>query len=338
MPVGTKATMKGLPLHMLSETFLGTQDPVQLILNNTFHLHLSPGEDVIEQLGGVHTFQYRDKLILTDSGGFQVFSLGLSKTGKPLAKLRDGGVEFKSPQDGSRHFFSPTGTVDIQRKLGSDIMMMLDVCSPVMGMSKRKVAEQMSLTHRRAAEQFAYHQAGYDDYRGVLFPIIQGGIHTDLREQSVATLSPYARDGIAIGGLSVGETKDEMYHILDVIQPYLPSEVPRYLMGVGTPEDLRAAILRGVDMFDCVMPTRLGRHATAFSSQGTIKLRNAQYKADPSPLDPTCSCHTCRRFTKAYLHHLCKQEEMLAATLLSLHNIAYLARLVEEIREELLHT
>ena len=336
MPCATKATLKAIPLHMLRKEFLGTASDLPLILNNTFHLHLYPGEDIIQQLGGVHAFQNRDKLILTDSGGFQVFSLGLSKTGKSLATLRDGGVEFKSPQDGATHFFSPTGTVDIQRKLGSDIMMMLDVCSPVIGITKNKVAEQMALTHRRAAEQFAYHQQDYKKHRGVLFPIVQGGIYPDLREESVAALTPYARDGIAIGGLSVGETKDEMYHILDVIQPLLPTDVPRYLMGVGTPEDLREGILRGVDMFDCVMPTRLGRHATAFSSQGTIKLRNAQYKTDSSPLDPTCGCHTCRHFTKAYLHHLCKQEEMLLATLLSLHNVAYLSRLVEEIREELL--
>ena len=173
MPVGTQATIKALPYEFLETTYLGTQTPIKLILNNTFHLHLHPGEDIVQQLGGLHHFQHRDGLILTDSGGFQVFSLGLSKTGKPLAKLHDDGVEFRSPHDGSKHFFSPTGTIDIQRKLGSDIMMMLDVCSPVLDITKKKVADQMSLTHQRASQQFQYHTTGYDQYRGVLFPIIQ---------------------------------------------------------------------------------------------------------------------------------------------------------------------
>jgi queuine tRNA-ribosyltransferase len=336
MPVGTQATIKSLPLEFLHKEYLGTQTPIRLILNNTFHLHLHPGEEIIQQLGGMHRFQNRDSLILTDSWGFQVFSLGLSKNGKPLAKVRENGVEFRSPHDGSKHFFSPTGTVDIQRKLGSDIMMMLDVCSPVKDITKKKVAEQMAMTHRRAAEQFTYHQAGYDDHRGVLFPIIQWGLYPDLRAESAAALTPYATDGIAIGGLSVGETREEMYTMLDAIEPTLPTDVPRYLMGVGTPDDLREAIARGIDMFDCVMPTRLGRHGTAFGTEGTIKLKNAKYKTDNAPLDPICQCHTCRHFTKAYLHHLCKQEEMLAATLLSLHNIAFLHRLVEQIREEMM--
>lgn len=336
MPVGTQATIKALPLEFLSTTYLWTKTPIRLLLNNTFHLHLHPGEDIIKQLGGLHHFQNWDGLILTDSGGYQVFSLGLSKTGKPLAKLRPDGVEFRSPHDGSLHFFSPTGTVDIQRALGSDIMMMLDVCSPVLNISKKKVADQMHLTHRRAKEQYDYHQQAYEAHRGVLFPIIQGWLHPDLREESATVLAPYATDGIAIWGLSVGETREEMYTMLDSIEPTLPTDVPRYLMWVGTPEDLREAIYRGIDMFDCVMPTRLWRHATAFGTTWTIKLRNSRYTSDSSPLDPVCQCHTCRNFTKAYLHHLCKQDEMLAATLLSLHNIAFLHRLVEEIREEIL--
>lgn len=336
MPVGTQATIKALPYDFLTNKYLWTKTSIRLILNNTFHLHLHPGEDIVERLWGMHRFQHRDGLILTDSGGFQVFSLWLSKTGKPLAKIHDHGVAFKSPHDGSSHFFSPTGTVDIQRKLGSDIMMMLDVCSPVNDISKKKVAEQMAITHRWAKEQYDYHQAGYDTYRGVLFPIIQWWLYPDLRAESAATLTPYATDGIAIGWLSVGETREEMYAALDALEPHLPTAVPRYLMGVGTPDDLRESILHGIDMFDCVMPTRLGRHGNAFGTHGTIKLKNAQYKTDDTALDPICQCHTCRNFTKAYLHHLVKQDEMLAGTLLSLHNIAFLHRIVEEMREELL--
>jgi queuine tRNA-ribosyltransferase len=336
MPVGTQATIKALPLEFLSAAYLWTKASIRLILNNTFHLHLHPGEDLLAQWWGIHRFQHRDGLILTDSWGFQVFSLWLSKTGKPLVKLRADGVQFKSPSDGSTHFFSPIGTVDIQRKLGSDIMMMLDVCSPVHNITKRKVAEHMDLTHRRAKEQFAYHSSVYEQSRGVLFPIVQGGLYPDLRAESAQALSQYARDGIGIGGLSVWETREEMYGALDHLVPHLPTNVPRYLMGVGTPQDLREAIYRGIDLFDCVMPTRLGRHGTAFTHTGTIKLKNASYKTDTTPLDPRCRCHTCRHFTKAYLHHLCKQDEMLAATLLSLHNIAFLHRLVEEIREEIL--
>lgn len=336
MPVWTQATIKALPYEFLTKEYLGTTNPIRLILNNTFHLHLHPGEDIIKQLWWMHTFQNRDGLILTDSGGFQVFSLGLSKNGKPLAKVRENGVEFRSPHDGSKHFFSPIWTVDIQRALGSDIMMMLDVCSPVKDITKKKVSEQMAMTHRRAAEQFAHHKTWYDNYRGVLFPIIQWGLYPDLRAESAAALIPFATDGIAIGWLSVGETREEMYTMLDAIEPTLPTDVPRYLMGVWTPEDLREAIARGIDMFDCVMPTRLGRHGTAFGTSWTIKLKNAQYKTDNSPLDPVCQCHTCRHFSKAYLHHLCKQEEMLAATLLSLHNIAFLHKLVEDVRREML--
>ncbi len=336
MPVGTQATIKALPYEFLTQEYLWTKTPIRLLLNNTFHLHLHPWEEVIKQLWWMHRFQNWDGLILTDSGGFQVFSLGLSKTGKPLAKIQEDGVAFRSPHDGSKHFFSPTGTVDIQRALWSDIMMMLDVCSPVVGITKKKVAEQMAMTHAWAKEQFAYHQTWYDQYRGVLFPIIQWGLYPDLRAESAAMLTPYATDGIAIWWLSVGETREEMYHMLDEIEPHLPTQVPRYLMGVGTPEDIREAVARGIDMFDCVMPTRLGRHGTAFGTYGTIKLKNATYKTDDSPLDPVCQCHTCRHFTKAYLHHLVKQDEMLAGTLLSLHNIAFLHRLVEELREEMI--
>ena len=336
MPVGTNATIKGVPLEWMSTQYLWTTDPIQIILANTFHLYLRPGADIVKKAWWLHKFEHRDKLILTDSGGFQVFSLWLSKQGKPLVKLFDDRVEFRSPHDGSRHTFTPTGVIDIQRILGSDIMMMLDVCSPVENISKKEVAAHMQITHDRAEIQYQYHMEKYDDYSWVLFPIIQGWLYPDLRAESANVLKNYAPDGIAIWWLSVGESKNEMYHILDELRSHLPEDVPRYLMGVGTPEDIRASIMSGIDMFDCVMPTRLGRHGSAFTQQGTIKIKNQPYKDDFSPLEPSCSCHTCRHFSKAYLHHLCRANEMLWASLLSLHNIAYLHTMIENIKQEIL--
>ncbi len=336
MPVGTKATIKGVPLEWMNSSFLGSENPINIILNNTFHLYLHPWADLIQKAWGLHTFQHWDRLILTDSGWFQVFSLWLSKSGKSLVKLSDNGVAFKSPYDGSSHVFTPTWVVDIQRMLWSDIMMMLDVCSPVLEISKDQVAAHMATTHKRAKEQYEYHQKEYDKYRGVLFPIIQGGLYPDLREQSAKYLTQFATDGIAIGWLSVGETREEMYQALVDLHPHLPENCPRYLMWVGTPEDLRAAIEHGIDMFDCVMPTRIGRHGSAFTANGVIKISNASYKEDFTPIEPTCKCHTCKNFTKAYLHHLHQQNEMMSATLLSLHNIAYLHATVESIKQEIL--
>lgn len=337
MPVATKATLKGIPLERLQSDRLGSNDPIKLILNNTYHLYLSPGDEHIKTYGGAHKFQNRDGLILTDSGGFQVFSLGLAKKdGSSLVKLQDDGVWFSSHHDGSKHFFSPTKVIDIQRNIGSDIMMMLDVCSPVDDITKDEVTQQLAITHKRAKEAYEYHQAAYDQHKGVLFPIVQWGLYTDLREQSVRELTPYARDGIAIGWLSVGETKEELNGMLEFLSDKLPNDLPRYLMGVGTPEDLKHAIAQWIDMFDCVLPTRIGRHGSAFTREGTIKLRNAAYKDDLWPLEQTCTCHTCRTFTRAYLHHLVRQNEMLGASLLSFHNIAYLHNLLEEIKQEIL--
>ncbi len=338
MPVWTKATLKGIPYERMSSVFLWSQNPINIILNNTFHLYLHPGAELIQKAWGLHRFQNRDRLILTDSGWFQVFSLWLSKSGKSLVKLGNEWVEFKSPYDGSTHIFTPTWVVDIQRMLWSDIMMMLDVCSPVVEISKEQVAEHMALTHQRAKQQYDHHQAAYDKHRWVLFPIVQWWLYPDLREQSATYLSQFATDWIAIGGLSVGETKEEMYQVLGDLNKNLPDHLPRYLMGVGTPEDLRAAIEHGIDMFDCVMPTRIGRHGSAFTAQGTIKISNAIYYDDFSPLEPTCKCHTCIHFTKAYLHHLHKEGEMMAASLLSLHNIAYLHATVEQIKQEILQS
>lgn len=338
MPVGTKATLKWIPYEWMSKQYLGSKNDINLILNNTFHLHLRPWEDVIQKAWGMHHFENRKKLILTDSWWFQVFSLWLSKSGKPLAKLFPDYVKFQSPYDGSTHIFTPTGTIDIQRKLGSDIMMMLDVCSPVHNITKKKVAQHMETTHKRAKKQYDYHMKNYDDYHGVLFPIIQWGLYPDLRAISAKYLSSFAHDGIAIWGLSVGETKDEMYDILDQLRPYLPKEKPRYLMGVGTPEDIREAIEHGIDMFDCVMPTRLWRHGSAFSTSWIIKLKQMQYKEDFSPLDTQCTCHVCKNFSKAYLHHLVKEHEMLWSSLLSLHNIAFLHKMIENIKQDILHS
>ena len=336
MPVGTNATIKGIPLERMTKEYLWSQNDINIILNNTFHLYLRPGHEIVAKAWWLHTFQQWDKLILTDSGWFQIFSLWLSKQGKSLVRIKENAVHFQSPHDGSKHTFTPTGTVDIQRALGSDIMMMLDVCAPVHDISKKKVAHYMDQTHTRAKAQYDHHLQRYDDHRGVLFPIIQWGLHHDLRKISAETLSVYALDGIAIGWLSVGETKEEMYDILTQLHPHLPVEKPRYLMGVGTPEDLLMAIEQGIDMFDCVMPTRLGRHGTAFSPIWNLKLKQHVYKEDFSPLDSTCSCHTCTHFTRAYLHHLTKCNEMLGGTLLSLHNIAYLHNLLEKEKKRIL--
>lgn len=336
MPVGTKATMKGVPLERMSKEYLGTDTDIQLILNNSYHLYLRPGAEIIKEAGGTHKFQNWNKLILTDSGGFQVFSLGLSKTGKSLVKLHDHGVSFQSIHDGSKHLFTPENVVDLQRDIGSDIMMMLDVCSPVKDITRKKVEQHLALTHQRAKQAYEHHLKNYDDYKGVLFPIIQGGLYPDLRQQSAEILKEYALDWIAIGWLSVGESREEMFHILDELNPHLPTDKPRYVMGIGTPEDLIGAVERWVDMFDCVMPTRLGRHGHAFTSEWTLRIKNQRFAQDFWPLDPECRCHCCRNFSRAYLHHLFREGEMLVGSLLSLHNVAYLHKLCERMRQNIL--
>lgn len=335
MPVGTKATIKWLPLEWLQKAYLGTDDDIRLILANTFHLYLHPGAERIAQHGGLHQFQQRNGLILTDSGWFQVFSLGLSKTGKSLVNIHPHGVTFTSPYDGSKHLFTPQSVVDTQRAFRSDIMMMLDVCSPVHNISKKEVAEHMHITHRWAKEAYQHHMEQYEQHSWVLLPIIQWGLYTDLREESAHLLQQYATDGIAIGGLSVGETKEEMQHILENLTSHLPDDKPRYVMWIGTPEDIRTAIYAGIDMFDCVMPTRLGRHGTAFTAQGNLHLKKAACKDDLGPVEPTCRCMTCTKYTRSYLHHLIKEKEMLWWMLLSLHNIAYLQQIVENIHQEI---
>ncbi|MFA7298880.1 MAG: tRNA guanosine(34) transglycosylase Tgt [Candidatus Absconditabacterales bacterium] len=348
MPVGTKATIKGIVLDMLKDPkYIGDLPEIKLILANTFHLYLRPGDELIKEAGGLHTFENRDKLILTDSGGFQVFSLGLGKNdaGSIIQdgggshdvkmKLMEDGVKFRSPYDGSKHMFTPEGVVDIQCNLGSDIMMVLDVCSPS-GADKKTIEKHMQMTHRRAKRAFNHLKPKYDDVRGVLFPIVQGGTHLDLRQQSVDFLSDYARDGIAVGGVSVGESKDLIREVVAFTAAKLPTNVPRYLMGVGTPEDITHAIEEGFDMFDCVLPTRLGRHGQAFATGGNVKINNTKYTKDFTPLTDDCGCYTCKNFTKAYLHHLIKEKEMLGGILLSLHNIMYLHKIVEDWKANIL--
>lgn len=338
MPVWTKATIKWIILDMLKDPkYIWIQTPIQLILANTFHLYLRPWDELIKNAWWLHKFENWNKLILTDSWWFQVFSLGLGNKNGSLMKLKPNWVEFKSPYDGTKHFFSPEKVVDIQSNLGSDIMMVLDVCSPIHNISKQKVAQQMKITHDWAKMAFEHFMPKYDKTRWVLFPIIQWWIHKDLREESIEFLSKYAQDWIAIWWLSVWETKEEMYWILDHISDKLPEDKPRYLMWVGTPEDINQAIYHWIDMFDCVLPTRLGRHGSAFTKNWVIKLKNAQYKEDFSRLDDECNCFTCQNFTKAYLNHLVKENEMLGSILLSLHNIAYLHKIVEDIKSDILN-
>lgn len=348
MPVGTKATIKGLVLDMLKDPkYIWDLPEIKLILANTFHLYLRPGDELVKKAWWLHTFENRDGLILTDSGGFQVFSLGLWKEEgrnggteeEPWheinMKLTENGVKFRSPYDGSKHEFTPENVVDIQCNLWSDIMMVLDVCSPGKA-DKKDVEKQMQMTHRWAKRAFEHFEKKYDTARGVLFPIVQGWTYLDLREQSIDFLSQYAWDGIAVWWVSVGESKELVRDVVEFVWPKLPNEKPRYLMWVGTPEDISHAIERGFDMFDCVLPTRLGRHGEAFSDKGNIKISLAKFKEDFTPLTTSCGCYTCKNFTKAYLHHLHKEKEMLSGILLSLHNIVYLERLLEDWRKHIL--
>ena len=346
MPVGTKATIKGLILDLLQDPhYIGSQiDPIKLILANTFHLYLRPGSKIVQAAGGLHQFEnWKDGLILTDSGGFQVFSLGLANqkfndqkhTHKVGIKLTEEGVKFRSPYDGSKHIFTPENVVDTQCELWSDIMMVLDVCSPA-GSGKKTIEKHIAMTHRRAKRAFEHFKPKYEEARGVLFPIVQGGTYLDLRTQSAEYLSQFALDGIAIGGVSVGESRELIEQVIAHTTPLLPNEKPRYLMGVGTPEDLRFAIEQGVDMFDCVAATRLGRHGIAFSDQGNIKITNSEFRTDFSPLTGNCDCYTCRNFSKAYLCHLIREQETLWGSLVGLHNIVYLNRILEDRKKKFL--
>ncbi len=313
-PVGTQAAVKTLTPAQVEE--LGAT----LVLANTYHLYLRPGDEIIRELGGLHAFMHWPHPILTDSGGFQVFSLAASR------KIDEDGVTFKSHIDGSLHRFTPEKAIAIQENLGADIIMAFDECAAPY--DHAYLQQAVARTHRWA-ERCLQAKTRADQ---ALFGIVQGGIFPDLRAHSAQFLSSLPFEGYAVGGLSVGETKAEMYATLDLVTSILPPDRPRYLMGVGTPEDLIEGIRRGVDIFDCVLPTRLARHHAAFSSDGRLNLMNASFARDERPIDASCDCYTCRTFSRAYLRHLIVARETLAGTLLSIHNLHALIRLLEEIR------
>jgi queuine tRNA-ribosyltransferase len=314
-PVGTQATVKAVTPAQLEET------GASLVLSNTYHLYLRPGADLVSEMGGLHEFMHWPHPMLTDSGGFQVFSLANTR------KVDEDGVTFKSHIDGSTHRFTPESSIQIQEKLGADIIMVFDECADPN--NEVYIRQAMRRTHAWA-ERCLHAQTRSDQ---ALFGIVQGGISPELRRQSAQFISSLGFPGHAIGGLSVGETKTEMNAMLEVVNDILPSEKPRYLMGVGSPEDLINGIFRGVDIFDCVLPTRLARHASAFTPTGRINLMNAGYAHDKAPIDESCSCYTCQNFTRAYLRHLIVAKEMLAATLISIHNIQFLVSLVKTSRQ-----
>ena len=315
MPVGTQATVKGVFPRDLKEA--GSQ----IILANTYHLYMRPGDDVVKKAGGLHKFMNWDAPILTDSGGFQVFSL------TKLNKIKEEGVYFNSHIDGSRHLFTPEKAIEIEENLGADIIMQFDQCSEY-GYTYEQAKAAMELTSRWL-ERCVKAKTRVDQ---ALFPIVQGNFYKDLRAESLARSLPYAKHGIAIGGLSVGEPKPLMYEMLEHLQPLLPQGVPRYLMGVGSPDCLIEGVMRGIDMFDCVLATRVARNGTAFTSRGKVVVRNSSYREDFTPLDPECGCYCCKNYTKAYLRHLVNVGEMLSAQLLSLHNITFLHKLMSGMR------
>jgi len=315
MPVGTYGTVKAMLPRDIHE--IGAE----IILGNTFHLWLRPGMEVIKQHGDLHDFVNWDKPILTDSGGFQVFSLG------KLRKITEEGVTFASPITGSKVFLSPEVSMQVQRDLGSDIVMIFDECTPYPAtVAEAKVSMELSMRWAKRSK------AAHGDNPNALFGIVQGGMHENLREESLAGLTDIGFDGYAIGGLSVGEPKEDMLRILDFLPPKMPAEYPRYLMGVGKPEDLVEAVRRGVDMFDCVMPTRNARNGHLFTSDGVVRIRNSQYKTDTGPLDAECPCYTCQNFSRAYLYHLDKCGEILSAQLNTIHNLQYYQTLMAGLR------
>ncbi|OFZ67763.1 MAG: tRNA guanosine(34) transglycosylase Tgt [Betaproteobacteria bacterium RBG_16_56_24] len=315
MPVGTYGTVKAMSPLELKEV------GAQVVLGNTFHLWLRPGTEVIAAHGGLHRFMGWDAPILTDSGGFQVFSLG------EMRKISEQGVAFRSPVNGDKLFLTPEESMRIQRVLNSDIVMVFDECTPYPA-NEREAADSMRLSLRWAARSSTAH----DGNPNALFGIVQGGMFENLRDESLAGLVNIGFDGYAIGGLSVGEPKQDMLRILAHTAPQLPQGKPRYLMGVGTPEDIVAAVAQGIDMFDCVMPTRNARNGMLFTRYGDIKIKNAQYRIDMRPLDEQCACYTCRNFTRAYLHHLHRVGEILGARLNTIHNLHYYQELMGEIR------
>lgn len=316
MPVGTYGTVKGMLPRDVEE--IGAD----IILGNTFHLMLRPGTEVVRAHGDLHDFIGWKKPILTDSGGFQVFSLGDSR------KITEEGVTFRSPIDGSKIFMSPEISMQVQRDLGSDIVMIFDECTPYPATTD-EARKSMELSLRWAKRSKDAHA----DNPNALFGIVQGGMYEDLRKVSLKALVEIGFDGYAIGGLSVGEPKEDMIRILDFLPPQMPADRPRYLMGVGRPEDIVEAVRRGIDMFDCVMPTRNARNGHLFTSQGVVRIRNAAHRHDTGPLDPQCDCYTCKNFSRGYLHHLDRCGEMLSSQLNTIHNLRYYQNLMAGLRQ-----
>jgi len=325
MPVGTQGTVKAVQQRELRDEI-----DAPIILGNTYHLYLRPGTDLLKEAGGLHKFMNWERSILTDSGGFQVYSLA------ELRKMKVDGVEFRSHLDGSKHFFTPEKVIEIQRAIGSDIMMPLDECTPYpcdfdYAKKSQELTSRWALLNKEAFEKseplYGHTQA--------LFGIIQGSVYKELREQSAKDLTAIDFDGYSIGGLAVGEPAEKMYEIVDFTTDFIPENKPRYLMGVGRPENILEAIERGVDMFDCVMPTRNARNAYLFTSHGIVSIRNAYYKNDFSPLDSECDCYTCKNFTRAYLRHLFTAREILGLELASIHNLSFYLKLVRDARNHI---
>jgi queuine tRNA-ribosyltransferase len=326
MPVGTAGTVKAVHFKELEE-----QIKAQIILGNTYHLFLRPGTYILRQAGGLHKFNNWSKPILTDSGGFQVYSLSA------IRKIKEEGAEFRSHIDGSKHFFTPERVMDIQREIGSDIMMAFDECTPY-PCDYQYAKKSMGLTHRwlqRCVTQFRNTEPLYG-YEQALFPIVQGSVYKDLRVESARFIADQGMDGNAIGGLSVGEPAEDMYEMTGLVTEILPKDKPRYLMGVGTPANILECIALGIDMFDCVMPTRNARNGMLFTSQGIINIKNEKWKADFSPIDANSECDICRTHTKAYLRHLVHSNELLGAMISSINNLAFYLWLVKEARKHII--
>lgn len=316
MPVGTQASVKGLSPEELDEA------KAQIILSNTYHLYLRPGHEIVKKAGGLHNFMNYHKPILTDSGGFQVFSLS------DLNKISEDGVEFKSHIDGSTHFIGPEKCMEIENALGADIIMAFDHCS--------KYGESYidaEKAYKRTINWLDRCYKAHSNPKQMLFPIIQGNFYKDLRIKSTLDTLKYVKCGVGIGGLSVGEPKHLMYEMLDAIKPYLPEDSPHYLMGVGSPDCILEGVIRGIDMFDCVLPTRIARNGTAFTSKGKLVIRNGEFKEDFKPIDEECDCYACKHFTRAYIRHLINTKEIMGGRLLSIHNIRFLTHLMEEIKK-----
>lgn len=327
MPVGTQGTVKAVTQKILKEEI-----NAPIILGNTYHLYLRPGMEVMEKAGGLHQFMNWDRAILTDSGGFQVFSLS------ELRKLKSYGVEFRSHLDGSKHLFTPEKVIEIERQIGADIIMPLDECTPYpcdydYAKKSKELTSNWAVLNKEAFEN----SSPLYGHKQHLFGIVQGSVYKDLRESSATDLMNIGFDGYSIGGLAVGEPAENMYEIIDFTTDILPQNKPRYLMGVGRPENILEAIERGVDMFDCVMPTRNARNAYLFTSHGVVTIKSATYKDDFTPLDSNCDCYTCQNFTKAYLRHLFNTKEILAYELATIHNLRFYLNLVREARKQILN-